>query len=277
MTIIDYSYYPILKGSLSHHIKSFDEQEILYAFEHIEKYTPTKLLDLDLSVWLISMIMLRCLNNSYLTRKFVSNYGKYTFESKCLKDFLNREVRMEILEYFGIFKDVLFETVQKEPFVKIHCTDYLELLEQGLSIQAPQYNLVNQTLHKGHVLLEYQRFIYLLRLSLEQRLIKKIQSMKDFKENELINRCVKELDERYPRFDKQQVPSKENIPYSIQELIDKAYRDSNLSHRERLRLGLYLLRNNFEWEYILDIFKALSDFDLRTTTYQLNSLKKYIK
>lgn len=275
--MIQYEYYPVLKGALTHHIKEFDEQEILYAFEHIEKYTPTKLLDLDLSVWLVSMIMLRCLNNSYLTRKFVSNYGKYTFESKCLKDFLNKETRMEILEYFGVFKDVLFETVQKEPFVKIHCTDYLELLEQGLSIQAPQFNLVNQVMDKGFVYLEYQRFIYLLRLALEQRLINKVKNMKVYTDNPLINEKVKELDNRYPRFDKLQAPNKDNIPYSIQELIDIAFRDHNLSHRQRIHLGLYLLRNNFEWEYILDIFKALSDFDLRTTTYQLNSLKKYIK
>ena len=217
----------------------------MYAFEHIEKYTPTKLLDLDLSVWLVSMIMLRCVNNSYLTRKFVSNYGKYTFEHRTMKDFLNKETRMEILEYFGVFKDVLFESVSKEPFTKIHCMDYLELLEQGLSIQAPQFNLVNQTLHKGHVLLEYQRFIYLLRLSLEQRLITKIKSMKDFKGNEMINRCVKQLDERYPRFDKQSAPNKDNIPYSIQELIDKAYRDNNLNHRERIKLGLYLNEKRF--------------------------------
>ncbi len=274
--MIQYEYYPLLKGSLTHHIKEFDEQEILYAYEHIEKYTPTKLLDLDLSVWLVSMIMLRCLNNSYLTRKFVSNYGKYIFEHRTMKDFLNREVRMEILEYFGVFKDVLFETVSKEPFVRIHVMDYLELLEQGLSIQAPQFNLVNQVMNKGFVYLEYQRFIYLLRLALEQRLINKVKSMKVYTDNPLINEKVKELDERYPRFDKLQAPNKDNIPYSIQELIDTAFRDHNLSHRQRIQLGLFLMRNNFNDDYIMDIFRTLSDFSERTTRYQLQSLKRYI-
>lgn len=275
--MIDYSYYPILKGSLQHrHITTFDEQEIHYAFEHIEKYSPTKLLQLDLSVWLVSTIMLRCLNNNYVTRKFVSNYGK-TFESKLIKDFLNKEVRMEVLQYYSIDKDILFSSVSKEPFVKIHIIEYLELLEKGLSVQAPQFQLANQTLSKGHVYLEYARFIYLMRISLECRLFNKIKTMKEWTENELINRCVKDLDAKYPRFDKLSAPNKDNIPYSIQELIDIAFRDHNLSHHQRIRLGIYLLKNNFDWDYILDIFKALSDFDPKVTTYQLNSLKRYIK
>jgi DNA primase large subunit len=184
---------------------------------------------------------------------------------------------MEILEYFGVFKDILFSSVSKEPFIKISIMDYLELLEQGLSIQAPQFNLVNQVLSRGYVYMEYQRFIYLLRLSLEQRLIKKIQSMKDFKGNEMINRCVKQLDEKYPRFDRLQAPNKDNIPYSIQELIDIARRDHHLSHRQRIQLGLYLQRNNFDMDYILDIFRQLSDWNEKVTRYQLESLKRYIK
>ena len=275
--MIDYSFYPVLKGSLQHrHINELDNESIHYAFEHIEKYTPTKLLQLDLSVWLISTIMLRNVNNNYLTRKFVANYGKL-FESKLMKDFLNKEIRMEILQYFKIDKDILFSSISKQPFIKIGISDYLELLEEGLSIQAPQFQLINQTLEKGYVYIEYAQFIYLMRISLEQRLFTKIKGMKEWKENELIVRCCKELDAKYPRYDKQSAPSKENIPYSIQEIIDKAYRDHHLNHRERIKIGIYLQSNNFDMDYILDIFRSLSDWNEKVTRYQLNSLKRYIK
>jgi DNA primase large subunit len=194
-----------------------------------------------------------------------------------MKDFLNKEVRMEILQYFNIDKDILFSSVSKEPFVKIHIMEYLELLEKGLSIQAPQFQLANQILSKGYVYLEYARFIYLMRISLECRLFNKIKTMKEWTENKLINRCVKELDVKYPRFDKVQAPSKENIPYSIQELIDIAHRDHHLSHHQRIKLGIYLQKNHFSDDYIMDIFKQLSDFSEKTTRYQLQSLKRYIK
>ena len=277
-----YSSYPFLKGALAQygHITSFDDQSILYAQEHIEKYTPTKLLALDLTVWLISTIMLRCLNNSYLTRKFVSNYGKFVFESRFVKDFRNKEVRVEILEYFGIKKDIKFMPImdgnkKHQGFVSIHVMDYLEILESG--IPQPQFALVNQTLSKGNVYIEVPKFVYLLRLALEIKLIQKIKSMKEYRENSLIERCVKQLDEKYPRFDKLlQAPSKENIPWSIQELIDKAYRENNLNHRERIKLGIYLQSNGFEEDYIMDIFKTLTDYNEKTTRYQLQSLKRYV-
>ena len=278
MGLINYSFYPYLKGALQHrHIQTFDEQSILYAKENIEEYNPTQILNLDLPVWLISTIMLRCLNNNYVTRKFVSNYGKLV-ESKLVKDIYNQDVRKEILDFFGIKKDLeFFRLGPKAEHVKIHIMDYLEVSEEGLSVSAPQFKLVNQTLSKGFVYLETTRFLYLLRLALEQRLIKKIKSMKDYKDNKLINICVNELVDKYPRFDGLQAPSKENIPPSIRELIDKAYETHHLAHQERIKLGIYLQKYNYDMDYILDIFKALSDYNEKTTRYQLNSLKRYIK
>lgn len=280
--MINYSYYPFLSGAQRNrpHILEFDEESILYAKENIEKYTPTQILDLDLPVWLISTIMLRCLNNNYVTRKFVSNYGK-TVEYRLLqgKDIYDKEVRFQLFNFFSkhLLMDIEFTKVRTETFVRIHMMHYLEIMEDGLSVSAPQFKLVNQILHQGFVFIELQPFIYLIRLALESRLIKKIKGMKLWKENELLNRCVKELTQKYPEYDKLRAPSKTNIPYSIQELIDKAYRDNNLSHRERIKLGVYLQGQNFDMDFILDIFKRLSDYDPKITEYQLRSLKRYIK
>ena len=275
--MISYEYYPFLKGSLQHrHINDLEEQAILYAQDNIEKYTPTKQLELDTQVWLISIIMLRCLNNNFITRKFVSNYSKL-FEYHLTKDIKNKEIRLEILDYFGIKnkKDIEFMVIHKVEFVKIHVMDYLEILESGLP--APQFHIKQLPLSKGFVYIETQRFVYLLRLVLEQRLISKIKSMKVYTDNKLINDIVSVLKEKYPEFDKQRAPSKENIPWSIQELISKAYEEHHLDHRSRIKLGIYLQANNFDMEYIMDIFRSLSDFSERTTRYQLESLKKYIK
>ena len=278
---INYSYFPYLSGAQRNraHITEFDEESILYAKENIEKYTPTKILDLDLPVWLISTVMLRCLNNNYVTRKFVSNYSKM-FEYRCLQggDFMNKNIRLELLKYFRIFKDVEFTKVRNDTtFVRIHCLDYMEISEEGLSVSAPQFKLVNQVLHQGFVFIELQPFLYLLRLALEQRLISKIKSMKLYTDNEVINRCVNELKEKYPEYDKQKSPSKTNIPYSIQELISKAYEEHHLAHHERRRLGIYLQGAGYDEEFILDIFRQCSDWNEKITRYQLQSLKRYIK
>lgn len=269
--MIDYSYYPFLKGSLQHqHINQLDEQVILYAQDNIEKYTPTKQLELDTQVWLVSTIMLRCLNNNFITRKFVSNYSK-TFEYHFTKDIHNKEIREEIMDHFKIKFE--FFMVRNVEHIKIHMMDYTEVLDTNM----PQFSLPNQTLHRGFVFIETPRFLYLLRLALEHRLYEKMKSMKLYTGNQIINKCVKELDAKYPRFDKAQAPNKDNIPGSIKELISKAYEEHHLDHRERIKLGIYLQKYNFDMDYILDIFRALSDWNEKVTRYQLQSLKRYIK
>ncbi len=274
--MINYSFYPFLSGAQRNraHITKLDEQSILYAKENIEKYTPTQILDLDLPIWLLSTIMLRCLNNNFLTRKFVSNYGKL-MENHFVKDIKDKKIRLEILDYFNITKDFEFLIVHKVEFIKIYVIDYLELLEIGLP--APQFHIKQLPLSKGFVFLETPRFIYLLRLILELKLIAKIKSMKDYRDNKLINECVSVLKGKYPEFDKLQAPSKENMPGSIKELISKAYEEHHLDHRERIKLGIYLQKYNYDMDYILDIFRALSDWNEKVTRYQLQSLKRYIK
>ena len=277
--MINYSYYPFLKGAITKHITEFDEQSILQARDNIERYTPTHILELDLPVWLISTIMLRCLNNNYVTRKFVANYGK-SFEHRLLqgKDIYDKELRTRVLEFLGIRNpNISFTKVRTEQYVKIGMVDYLEILEDGLSVSAPQFQLVNQIVHVGSVFIELQPFIYLLRLALERRLLIKIKSMKLYTDNEFINRCVKELKEKYPPEDQYINVKNSSIAAPIKELISKAYETHHLSHGERIRLGIYLQGRNYSMDYILDIFKQLSDYSEKTTKYQLQSLRKYIK
>lgn len=272
---MNYSNYPFLHGAVTEHINELDEQAILHCKDNIERYTPTNILELDLSSWLISTIILRCVNNNYLTRKFVANYGKFV-ETLLLKDINNKSIRQEILQYFGITKDVEFIHPRKDSsLVKIPIMNYLDF--EGSLSSEPRLKLVNQILEKGFVIVEKPRFIYLIRVSLEQKLFKKIKNMKLYTENELINKVVEEIKARYPQFNKLQAPNKDNLPPSIQSLIDKAFRDHHLQHHERIKLGIYLQGQNFSEDFILNIFKELSDYSERTTKYQLNSLKKYIK
>ena len=272
--MINYSNYPFLDGAVTEHITELDEQTILHCKDNIERYTPTNILELDLSSWLISTIILRCVNNNYLTRKFVANYGKFV-ETLLLKDIHNKSIRQEILAYFGITKDVEFIHPRKDSsLVKIPIMNYLDF--EG-SYSEPRLKLVNQILEKGFVIVEKPRFIYLIRVSLEQKLFKIIKNMRLYTGNELVNQVVEEIKPRYPQFNKLQAPNKDNLPPSIQSLIDKAFRDHHLQHHERIKIGIYLQGAGFDMDYILDIFRQLSDFNEKITIYQLQSLRKYIK
>jgi len=270
--MINYSYYPFLSGA-RRTITNLDEQCVLYARDNIEKYSPTEDLELDISVFLASTMILRNLNNNFLTRKFVNNFGKL-FESKFLKDIHNKDIRMEILEYFNVKNDIEFILVNKTRLVKIHLIPYLEI--QQLVNDQKALELVNQVLNRGFVIIELERFVYMMRLALEHRLYDRIKGMKVYDGHILINRCVKELREKYPE---QYIKPKNTgiISLNIQQLIDKAHKEHHLTHNERIRLGIYLQKHNFDEEFILDVFRDLSDFSEATTRYQLKSLRRYIQ
>lgn len=116
-----------------------------------------------------------------------------------------------------------------------------------------------------------------MRLVLEKKLFEKIKGMKEYKDNETINKVVDELRGKYPEYNKLHAPSKENIPDSIKILIYKIHIEHYLDHRSRIKLGIFLQKYNFDWEYIIDLFKELSDYDPKITEYQLKSLRKYIQ
>lgn len=282
--MINYSFYPILSGA-RRQIKEFDKESILFAQENIEKYTPTRNLDIDIPVWLISTIILHNFGNKFLIRKFVSNYGKLTFESHFRTDINDKDTRVMILEYLGTSgsgssgtgtETQVMKLSKKEEYVKIHMLDYLEIAQK---IENPRFNLMNQYLMKGFVYTPVKTFSYLCRLVVEKILYNKILTeMKDYHDNELINRCVKELKEsgRYPENRVKPIQSG-TVPQSIQDLITKAYREHHLTHPERRKIGIVLQARGFDIEYIVDIFRQCSDFSEKTTRYQLQSLKKYIK
>lgn len=274
--MIRYEFYPFLDGA-RRTIANLDEQCVLYARDNIEKYSPTEDLELDISVFLASTMILRNLNNNFLIRKFVNNFGKL-FESKFLRDIHNKDIRMEILDYFNVKKDIEFIFVSKSRLVKIHMVDYLEIQQYTSGNDQKALELVNQTLERGFVIIEMERFVYMMRLAFEHRLFKKIKEMKVYDGHILINRCVKELIEsgKYP--DNYLKPSKKGvIPVAIKDIIDKAYREKHLSHSERVKIGIYLQGQGYDMDYILDIFKQLSDYNPKVTEYQLKSLRKYIK
>lgn len=262
---IDYSYYPILKGSIQgNHITELKEQLIYRARDNIESYKPTGIVDIDLQVFLISTILLRNLNNKFLIRKFVSNYGKL-FESHLRTDIFKQETRKEILQHFGINNDLQF--IDKNKAIKIHMLDYLDI----------KMDLVkNVALDKGFAIAPLNSFILSIREAAEQMLFERIKAMKTYNGNTLINEIVDKLRGLYPE-PKKRVQDPNYIAPSIKKLIDKAYMEHHLTHQERIKLGIYLQGQEFDDDYILDIFKQLSDYNEKTTKYQLNSLKRYIK
>lgn len=271
--MINLSYYPFLKESLEgQHISEFQDHTINYAKDNIEQYNPTNLLDIDREVFLISTIILRNLNNNFLIRKFVDNYGKL-FEGHFRTDINHHSLKHAVFEYFNI-RNIQFDD-KKRQIIKGRMNDILELSVQ-VDDKYPKFKLINLNPIQGYIYCSLHDFIFLCRLVLEKKLFEKIKKMKAYHGDKRINEVVDGLRVKYPEYK----PKKNNttkVPQSIQELINIAYTEHHLTHPQRIKLGIYLQANNFDEDYIIEIFKQLSDYDEKTTKYQLKSLLRYIK
>lgn len=272
--MINYSLYPFLPYALSEHITEFKDQFIQIAYRNIEFYKPSNIESLDREVFLISVLMVRKTDSGMLLKKFVTNYGK-SFEHYFKSDIFKAECRDHILPYLNIPANSLtFDSIGKERFVKLHMLDFLEL-STIIDDNYPKFKLVNTVLEKGIAHIPMNDFLYLCRLVVEDKLYKKIKSLKVFNGNELINSLCTELEKKYPKYIKKR--SSSTTSPSIQALIDKAYKEHHLAHHERIKLGIYLQSYGYDEEYILDIFRQLSDWNEKITKYQLRSLRRYIK
>lgn len=272
---INYSLYPFLPYSLSEHITDFKDQFIQIAYKNIEFYKPSNIESLDREVFLISVLMVRKVDSGILLKKFVTNYGK-SFEHYFKSDIYKSEYRDHILPYLNLPTNSLsFDRIGKERFVKLHMLDYLEL-STIIDDNYPKFKLVNTILEKGIAHIPMNDFLYLCRLVIEDKLYKKIKSLKVYNDNKLINSLCTELEKKYPKYIKKRSTGT-TMNASIKSLIEKAYSEHHLQHHERIKLGIYLQSYGYDEEYILDIFRQLSDFNLKITTYQLRSLKRYIK
>lgn len=272
---INYSLYPILPYALSEHITEFKDQFIQIAYKNIEFYKPSNIESLDREVFLISVLMVRKTDSGILLKKFVTNYGK-SFEHYFKSDIYKAEYRDHILPYLNLPTNSLtFDSIGKERFVKLHVLDFLEL-STIIDDNYPKFKLVNTVLERGIAHIPMNDFLYLCRLVVEDKLYKKIKSLKVFNDNKLINSLCTELEKKYPKYIKKRSIST-TMNTSIKSLIEKIYSEHHLTHSERIRLGIYLQANNYDWEYIIGLFKQLSDYDPKITEYQLRSLRRYIK
>lgn len=218
--------------------------------------------------------MVRKIDSGMLLKKFVTNYGK-SFEYYFKTDILKAEYRDHILPYLNIPTNSLtFDSIGKERFIKLHMMDFMEL-STIIDDDYPKFKLVNTVLEKGIAHIPINDFLYLCRLVVEDKLYKKIKSLKVYDGNKLINSLCTELEKKYPKYIKKSKTGSVNP--SIQVLIDKAYREHHLQHHERIKLGIYLQSYGYDEEFILDIFRQLSDWNEKITKYQLKSLRRYIK
>lgn len=254
----------------------FVAEYIHYAYKHLFDKAPSLNFEsMDIQVFLISLILLKNTDNKQLFKKWIEGFCK-RFESYFLKDIYNKQIREEVFDFIlkSSVPDINNKIVFAPQYVTIPIPYYL-LMVSG--IVGSEFKLVNQAVSNGVVSVYHQRFILLLRIRLETIIFNRLKE--HYTKNDIINSYVSILKEQHP-VKVYQAPSISNdnkgmLPPCIQYMITKAKEEHDLEHKERLILGIYMVKKGYPEEEIKDVYSQLSDYHPSITKKALKPLSKY--
>lgn len=225
---------------------------------------------IQVHLFLNSNVLLKKINSNFISRKFITNFAKL-FEMSFLHDLPDRSIREEILDFFDLPPE--YQSYRHE-IVAMSIPHYFEFVR---GIGGAEFRLVNQAVSNGTVTISNKQFVLALRTRLENILLKKIQDMKPVDRIEVNESWIENIRERYKKHEDHSVIHTEPgaMPPCMKAMVDKAHSSHHLSHVERVTLGIYLKSKNYPEDFILDIYRDLSDWNERITKYQLGRLDRY--
>lgn len=269
-----YSKYPFLDSAKKFMPanQEFTEQYIHYAYKHLFDPSPEpNFPEMDVQVFLLSLIMLKNTDNKQLHKKWIENYCKQ-FEKHFLKDIHDESVRNEVLDF--MLKSVPNDMVFAPQFVTMPIPYYLMFVS---GMVGSEFKLVNQAVSNGKVSLYYPRFVLILRTKLQDIIFNRLKEK--YLRNETINNYVDQLIKDHPIQTYNAPPTISNnkgvLPPCVQYMIDKAKTQHDLEHKERLILGIYMVKKEYSEDEILDIYSQLSDYKESVTKKGLKPLSRY--
>ncbi len=269
-----YNKYPFLSGarSLANPTTELKYPEITFSYFDSNLSHPFFNIEntdrIEVNVFLNCMVLLKKINHQYVSHKFISNFTK-RFEYFFLQDISNLEIRDKIMDFFNISTEY---QRYEDGIVKMSIPYFLALVRE---IPGAEFKLINQSVDKGTIKVSNQRFVLILRTLLERLLLKRIESMKSVEHIHIDKKLLEKYTQNVPTRKTVTNPGNNDIPPCFLHMIEKARTSHHLNHVERLTLGIFLKSKEYDEDYILDIYKGLSDYSEKTTKYQLGRLDKY--
>lgn len=225
----------------------------------------------ELLAYPIARIIVSCINNNYLTKRYALAVAKSSYEY--IKELKSAVLLKELAADFGI--NITADA--RNMNVAMHFTDYIH---HAHVLHEPKWKLLNRTVRQGMLTISKGD---LARLT-EEAVRKKVESglphevPQDIREalkpyisevQEAINARASKQDFSREGFGKV-VP--DCFPPCISSAIADVQANVNLSHSMRFAMTTFLLNIGMKPEKITEIFRASPDFREQDTNYQISHI-----
>lgn len=231
-------------------ISSSDEQKIL----------------LELLSYPFSRILVSCVDDPFLTRRYALAEAVSSYRSLKVQDFL-------FLRDFA--QDFSIDVESHDVYFRMHFTDYIRLAS---SLKAIEWKLVNRKMVRGYVDISREEFARLLQEGIKHRIESNlpVQVPPDVCEacEPYLQEIRMALEERKSNFGESEFESIESdlFPPCITQAIANTQAGVNLAHSMRFAMTSFLLTIGMTVDDIMNLFTASPDFDIEKARYQIEHI-----
>lgn len=292
MDIIDFASISCLSGA-AEYLKSLDVNASTVcldkSFSNIRYYAKERVLEAlkngamkylmhnkpaaekELLAYPVARIIVSCINNNYLTKRYALAVAKMSYEH--VQRFDTKTLK-ELASDFGI--SITADKKGRE--VTMHFTDYLSHLH---GLHDPEWKLLNRTVKGGSITLSRESFSRMLEEEVRVRVEAGLPHEVPQDIREALEEYVSEVQGLMSARANTQGFARDGFnevtptcfPPCISSAISDAQANINLSHTARFAMTSFLLNTGMTAEKIVDIFKASPDFKEQATRYQIDSIK----
>ena len=222
----------------------------------------------------IANIMLSCIKDEYLIRKYALSESKRIYISARKED-------DNFIEKIAANLGVKSKKDDKPSEYKMHFTDYLRYSSK---MKDPRWELINKQVHKGYVCLSKENFLRLLEevyrrrinnnlpINIPNELCKNKEIEKD------IGKIKDKLNKKKASFAEVQYGSsigkvnKDYFPPCMKFLASEITEGNNVSHSGRFALTSFLYSIGMQKDEIMQIYRSAPDFSEAKTKYQVEHI-----
>jgi DNA primase large subunit len=291
MDIIDFANIPCTSGTLEYlrksdiglndlctqaafgSIRSTGKERVLEALkDSAMKYRRFNKLaaEKELLAYLIARIIVSCMNNNYLTKRYALSVAKSSYEH--IKHLKSAVLLKELAADFGI--SIIFDDIMN---VSMHFTDYIRCAHV---LHDPKWKLLNRTVKQGMLMISRDDLARLVEETMRQRVESGLPHEVPKDIQTAMEPYIAEVREKInTRTSKQSFSMdgfSEVIPDCFPPCISVAIADVqanvNLSHTMRFSMTSFLLNIGMAPDKVTEIFRASPDFKEQATSYQISHI-----
>lgn len=291
MDIIDFANIPCTSGALEYLRKSDIGSNDLCtqaAFESIRSTGKERVLEAlqdgtlkyrrynklaaekELLAYPIARIIVSCINNNYLTKRYALAAAKLSYEHII-------ELKIDALKELAVDLGINITADARNMNVVMHFTDYIH---HAHVLHEPKWKLLNRTVEQGMLTISKGDLARLMEEVVRQKVESGLphEVPKDIRIalEPYIAEVQKAIDTRASKQDFSREGFGEVVPDCFPPCISSAIEDVqanvNLSHTMRFAMTTFLLNIGMKPEKITEIFRASPDFSEQDTNYQISHI-----